>query len=179
MGALVSVGRPIAGMKVHVVDRALRPLPPGAAGEVAIGGANLTYGYLGQPERTAELFVPDTLERYSGNGAHAARQFDLNGAPGARQFDPDDTPGARQFDLDGAPGARLYRTGDLGRYRWDGSLEYLGRIDLQVKVRGLRVEPGEIEAVLREHPDLPPGFGCVVLYWRSFLPGEKAGQRPA
>ncbi|HEU5231006.1 MAG TPA: amino acid adenylation domain-containing protein [Ktedonobacteraceae bacterium] len=50
------------------------------------------------------------------------------------------------------PGTRLYKTGDLGRYRTDGILEYLGRSDHQVKVRGNRVELGEIEAVLKQHP---------------------------
>ncbi|MFI5298531.1 MAG: amino acid adenylation domain-containing protein [Polyangiales bacterium] len=52
----------------------------------------------------------------------------------------------------GAPGDRLYKTGDLARYLADGNIEYLGRIDTQVKIRGLRIELGEIEAALLRHP---------------------------
>ncbi|HET7460811.1 MAG TPA: amino acid adenylation domain-containing protein [Longimicrobium sp.] len=59
----------------------------------------------------------------------------------------------------GRPGARMYRTGDRVRWRADGTLEYLGRLDAQVKVRGFRVEPGEVEAVLRGHPGVDD---CVV-----------------
>ncbi len=51
-------------------------------------------------------------------------------------------------------GERLYRTGDLARYRADGAIEYCGRIDHQVKIRGLRIELGEIEARMQEHPDV-------------------------
>jgi amino acid adenylation domain-containing protein len=62
---------------------------------------------------------------------------------------------ARKFVDDpfaGGSGARLYRTGDLGRYLADGNLEFIGRIDHQVKIRGLRIELGEIETLMRTHP---------------------------
>jgi amino acid adenylation domain-containing protein/FkbM family methyltransferase len=52
------------------------------------------------------------------------------------------------------PGARLYKTGDRARYLADGNIEFLGRVDHQVKIRGYRIEPGEIEAALKDHPDI-------------------------
>ncbi|MFH9004316.1 amino acid adenylation domain-containing protein [Streptomyces afghaniensis] len=54
-------------------------------------------------------------------------------------------------DPDGPPGARLYRTGDIARRRADGNLEYIGRVDHQVKINGVRIEPGEVEAALVRH----------------------------
>src|SRR5947207_7314977 len=52
------------------------------------------------------------------------------------------------------PDARLYKTGDLARHRPDGNIEIIGRIDHQVKIHGFRIESGEIEETLRQHPEV-------------------------
>ncbi|AOM39409.1 non-ribosomal peptide synthetase [Xenorhabdus hominickii] len=59
------------------------------------------------------------------------------------------------------PDARLYRTGDLARYQADGNIDYLGRIDQQIKIRGYRVELGEIESALRRHPAISDAVAMV------------------
>jgi amino acid adenylation domain-containing protein len=67
------------------------------------------------------------------------------------------------------PQARLYKTGDLGRWRCDGTIDYLGRSDQQVKIRGFRVEPTEVEVQLRDHEQLKD----AVVVMREDVPGEK------
>jgi amino acid adenylation domain-containing protein len=78
------------------------------------------------------------------SGPGLARGYLGNAALTADRFRPDP-----QAEL---PGGRLYRSGDLARWRADGRIEFLGRRDRQVKIRGVRVEPGEIETILAEHP---------------------------
>ncbi|MEG8277209.1 amino acid adenylation domain-containing protein [Streptomyces sp. AHA2] len=109
----VSIGRPMPGTSVYVLDAAQRPQPLGVYGEVYIGGRGVTRGYHGRPGPTARAFVPDPF---------------------------------------GPPGARMYRTGDAARLLPDGGLEFRGRLDQQVKVRGVRIEPAEVEAALATHP---------------------------
>jgi amino acid adenylation domain-containing protein len=141
------IGRPVVNTQLYVVDRELRPLPAGVAGELCVGGLGVGRGYLAEPARTAQAFVPDP---FTGEGL------------------------------------RLYRTGDLARWLATGEIEFLGRVDSQVKVRGFRIEPGEIESVLGRHPRVhqaavvaleEKGEKRLVAYAVSYGGhGEQAGQ---
>jgi len=118
---VVPIGRPIADVKVYLLDNRQAPVPAGVPGEICLGGPTVGWGYLNQPELTAEKFVDDPFASF------------VPSAP-----------------FSGTAAPRLYRTGDLGRLGIDGTLRFVGRIDSQVKIRGHRVEPGEIEAALLE-----------------------------
>lgn len=135
-GRPIHVGRPMDNTMLYVLDENRQLVPPGAEGELYIGGDGVARGYLNRPELTEEKFVPDPFSK--------------------------------------TPGARMYRTGDLVRYRPDGNLECLGRMDFQVKIRGLRIELGEIETALGRQPNVreavviahhdTSGEKCLVAY---------------
>ncbi|HYH82920.1 MAG TPA: amino acid adenylation domain-containing protein, partial [Longimicrobium sp.] len=117
---------------------------PAEAATIPIGVplANTT-GYVLDGPRPCNLGEPGEL--YLG-GDGLARGYLGRPAMTAERFVPD--------FLSATPGARLYRTGDRVRRREDGAVEFLGRIDQQVKVRGFRIEPAEVEAALRELPEV-------------------------
>ncbi|MEU0128123.1 amino acid adenylation domain-containing protein [Streptomyces sp. NPDC006289] len=89
-------------------------------------------------------------------GEHDPLELYLCGPGVARGYHKDAARTAERFvpDAAGPPGSRMFRTGDLVRHRPDGALEFVGRADAQVKVNGVRVEPGEVEAALEAHPEV-------------------------
>ncbi len=133
----VPIGRPIANLEVRVAGPgalfAGESAAAGVPGELLLAGAGLARGYLGRPAATAERFLPAAWAR--------------------------------------GEGARAYRTGDLVRWAEVPTggvleypvLEYLGRIDSQVKLRGIRIEPEEVERVLAA----APGVGAAVVLARE------------
>lgn len=124
---------------------------------------------IGTPLDDTRLYVLDERGRPVPEGA--VGELCIGGTGLARGYLGRPGLTAQQFTADpyGAPGARMYRTGDLARRRPDGTVDYLGRADQQVKIRGHRIEPGEIEAELARGPEV--GHAAVVV--REDTPGEQ------
>ncbi|MEW6993768.1 amino acid adenylation domain-containing protein [Colwelliaceae bacterium MEBiC 14330] len=119
--AIVPIGKPIQNTQLVVLDEQQKLTPKGVEGELYIGGVGLARGYLNQAELTEQRFI-----------AHPFKALLANCKPLITS-------------------ERLYRTGDSVRLLNDGNIEYLGRLDHQVKIRGLRIELGEIEYTLNQH----------------------------
>ncbi|KAG1667307.1 hypothetical protein FOA52_005066 [Chlamydomonas sp. UWO 241] len=121
--AVFPIGPPHDNMHAYIVDDDLNIVPAGVPGELLLCGPRVAKGYVGRDDLTADKFITN---KYMGT---------------IEAF----TPHPEQY-------ASVYRTGDLTRWLPDGSLEFLGRIDRQVKINGVRMELGEIESVMTQVP---------------------------
>ncbi|OQV03735.1 amino acid adenylation domain-containing protein isoform 1 [Cladophialophora immunda] len=140
----VSLGRG-NGAAIWIVDPTDHELlmPVGAVGELLVEGPIVGQGYLNDPDKTAAAFISDPLWLTAGHNGYEGRR------------------------------GRLYKTGDLGKYDPDGSggIVFIGRKDTQVKLRGQRVELGEIEYQLKAR--LPPGTNVIA---EVIVPSGSGGQ---
>jgi amino acid adenylation domain-containing protein/non-ribosomal peptide synthase protein (TIGR01720 family) len=143
----VPIGKAAANYRIYLVDKQGNPVPVGIVGELLISGPGLARGYLNNPDLTAERFC---LRRPGGT------LFEKTAPPGPprKNFLLEQTPGKRFYMSYRSHRSYIYKTGDLARRHPDGNIEFLGRIDQQVKIKGFRIEPAEIESRLLEKEEI-------------------------
>ncbi|HWD93730.1 MAG TPA: amino acid adenylation domain-containing protein [Verrucomicrobiae bacterium] len=156
----ISIGRPIANTQIYLLDSHLQPVPVGIPGELHIGGDGLARGYLNRPQLTEEKFIPNPFPVPSDEECNhpVAGSFSQAGttspSPILSRRSIAKADGWVRAGAGGEGSPRLYKTGDIARYRPDGAIECLGRNDFQVKLRGHRIDLGEIESALRQFPNV-------------------------
>ncbi len=160
---VIPIGKPIDNTQLLILDRHHNLQPVGIAGELCIAGTGLARGYLNRPDLTHEKFTlfpppqtayhPLPLKPEAHNGSDMSKHSSSSkavqsGGPGGASPWPSGRPPG------GASEAPIYHTGDLARWLPDGNIEFLGRIDHQVKIRGNRIELGEIQDRLLAHSSI-------------------------
>ncbi|MCP4220042.1 MAG: amino acid adenylation domain-containing protein, partial [bacterium] len=134
----LSVGHPISGASVIILDKGQNVCDYGQLGEIYMRTPYMTRGYCNDPEMTHRRYI-------------------------ANPFHP------QELDAPRIPHDRVYRTGDLGRQRKDGKIELLGRIDRQIKIRGMRIELADIENALLKRPEIKK----TIVQVNQYRDGEK------
>ncbi|UCH93464.1 MAG: amino acid adenylation domain-containing protein [Candidatus Aminicenantes bacterium] len=153
----IPIGKPVSNCHVYIMDNHFHLQPVGAAGELCVSGVGVARGYLNNPELTEEKFDHDLWDY---RDYHDEKNKSFCGGSRGAVFSKSAPLAAR---------GKLYKTGDLGRWLIDGNIEFIGRIDHQVKIRGMRVELGEIESRLLAHE----GVKDAVLMDREYPDGDK------
>ncbi len=148
------IGLPIANTRLFVLNEDLSPTPFGMAGELYIGGLGVARGYWNRPELTAEKFITISIP-----------QGDVSQEGMSQEEIPQEEILQEKV--------RIYRTGDRVCALPDGELLYLGRCDRQIKLRGYRIEPGEIESQLMQHPYVQQS---AVLAYSGFANADKQSE---
>jgi fengycin family lipopeptide synthetase D len=144
------IGKPIANYSVAILDPNHRLVPIGVPGELCITGPGVTRGYLNQPALTAEKFDHDLWDWQDYQDEEAPFGQVINAFGVMKK-----APGKKDYRSSRSHKSYiLYHTGDKTRWLPNGSIQFLGRIDQQISIRGFRVEPGEIENHLLKHEDI-------------------------
>jgi L-2-aminoadipate reductase len=127
---IMPAGKGMKNVQLLIINSAKQLASVGEVGEIHVRSGGLAEDYLSLPDATNEKFLHNPFRS------------------------PGDVINAKSLPFFKGPRDRMYKTGDLGRYRPDGSVECTGRADDQVKIRGFRIELGEIDTHLSQHPEI-------------------------
>jgi amino acid adenylation domain-containing protein len=148
------IGKPIANSTAYIVDKNNHLMPVGVPGELIVGGDGVSRGYLNNPELTAEKFDQDFQDDQDDQDEKGPAARGEKKGTGKYFLDKIEKAEVSHHSSFITHRSAFYRTGDLARWLPDGNIEFLGRMDRQVKVRGFRVELEEIQNVLLKHKDI-------------------------
>ncbi|NIM14691.1 MAG: amino acid adenylation domain-containing protein [Candidatus Aminicenantes bacterium] len=137
----IPIGKPLQNFNIYVVNERNQLCPVGVKGEIWVSGIGVGRGYLNNPELTTERFIL----------AHSSWLIADRREKKAR------SSGELPMSYELSTMSYFYKTGDLGRWLLDGTLEFFGRKDFQVKIRGFRIELGEVENRLVSHESVKQG----------------------
>jgi fengycin family lipopeptide synthetase D len=158
----VNLGKPISNVQCYIIDKNNHAAALGVAGEICIGGAGVSRGYLNNPEMTSEKFDHDLWDYQDDQDKRAKMPINNDRQSCNHSSMPNPQhPNTLIPHLRHSSYSPIYRTGDLGRWLAEGNVEFLGRIDHQVKIRGFRIELGEIESRLLKHEGIEKAIVAI------------------
>jgi amino acid adenylation domain-containing protein/non-ribosomal peptide synthase protein (TIGR01720 family) len=134
----IPIGKPLQNMNIYIVDNRMHLCPIGVKGEICVAGVGVGRGYIGDEEKTKQVFIKNPFVSPITNESSSSSTNDRS----------------PYYPNSPLPQSPIYLTGDLGAWLPDGTILFFGRKDYQVKIRGFRIELGEIEDRLLNHPEI-------------------------